>query len=164
MGKKTELQPACRDYTLNLHKRLQGIQFKKRAPRAIRNIRRFATKEMHTQEVRIDPQLNRMVWATGIRNIPRKIRVRVTRKRNEDEDSKEKFFSLVQYVEVDSFEELQTQKADRSCVYRSTGVPTIAMALTLVATQRDSAPGAPIDPDAMTVCVLLLVKVYNLPT
>ena len=48
MGKKTELQPACRDYTLNLHKRLQGIQFKKRAPRAIRNIRRFAQKEMHT--------------------------------------------------------------------------------------------------------------------
>ena len=52
-----------------------------------------------------------MVWATGIRNIPRKIRVRISRKRNEDEDSKEKFFSLVQYVEVDSFEELQTQKA-----------------------------------------------------
>ena len=60
------------------------------------------------QEVRIDPQLNRMVWATGIRNIPRKLRVRVTRKRNEDEDSKEKFYSLVQYVEVDSFQELQT--------------------------------------------------------
>merc|ERR1711953_1251433 len=103
-GKKTELQPACRDYTINLHQGLQGIQFKKRAPRAIRNIRRFAAKEMHTNEVRIDPQLNRMVWATGIRNIPRKLRVRVTRKRNEDEDSKEKFYSLVQYVEVDGFE------------------------------------------------------------
>ena len=49
MGKKTELQPACRDYTLNLHKRLQSIQFKKRAPRTIREIRRFATKEMFTQ-------------------------------------------------------------------------------------------------------------------
>jgi len=61
--------------------------------------------------VRIDPQLNRMIWATGIRNIPRKMRVRVTRKRNEDEDQSEKFFSLVQYVEVDSFESLQTQKA-----------------------------------------------------
>ena len=48
-GKKTEMQPACRDYTLNLHKRLQGIQFKKRAPRAIRNIKRFATAEMFTQ-------------------------------------------------------------------------------------------------------------------
>ena len=49
MGKKTELQPACRDYTMNLHKSLQGIQFKKRAPRAIRNIRRFAEKEMFTK-------------------------------------------------------------------------------------------------------------------
>ena len=46
---KTEMQPACRDYTLNMHKRLQGIQFKKRAPRAIRNIKRFAQKEMHTK-------------------------------------------------------------------------------------------------------------------
>jgi len=52
-----------------------------------------------------------MIWATGIRNIPRKVRVRVTRKRNDDEEAGEKFFSLVQYVEVDSFEELQTQKA-----------------------------------------------------
>lgn len=49
MGKKTEMQPACRDYTINMHKGLQGVQFKKRAPRAIRNIRRFATKEMHTE-------------------------------------------------------------------------------------------------------------------
>ena len=49
MGKKTELQPAFRDYTLNMHKRLQGIQFKKRAPRAIRNIKRFAQKEMFTK-------------------------------------------------------------------------------------------------------------------
>ena len=49
MGKKTEMQPACRDYTLNLHKRLQNVQFKKRAPRAIRNIKRFATAEMYTR-------------------------------------------------------------------------------------------------------------------
>merc|ERR1712051_54453 len=57
MGKKTEMQPACRDYTLNMHKGLQGIQFKKRAPRAIKNIRRFTIKEMKTREVRIDPLL-----------------------------------------------------------------------------------------------------------
>ena len=44
-----EMQPACLDYTLNLHKRLQGIQFKKRAPRAIRNIKRFAQKEMFVE-------------------------------------------------------------------------------------------------------------------
>ena len=49
MGKKAEMQPACRDYTLNMHKGLQGIQFKKRAPRAIKNIRRFTIKEMKTR-------------------------------------------------------------------------------------------------------------------
>ena len=48
-GTKKELQPVKRDYTLNMHKRLQGIQFKKRAPRAIRDIRRFAEKEMFTK-------------------------------------------------------------------------------------------------------------------
>ena len=48
-GKKTEMQPACRDYTLNMHKRLQKIGFKKRAPRAIRDIKRFAQSEMYTK-------------------------------------------------------------------------------------------------------------------
>ena len=43
------MQPVKRDYTLNMHKRLQGIQFKKRAPRAIRDIKRFAQKEMFTK-------------------------------------------------------------------------------------------------------------------
>merc|ERR1719154_920827 len=37
-GNQADLQPACRDYTLNMHKRLQGIQFKKRAPKAIKPI------------------------------------------------------------------------------------------------------------------------------
>lgn len=49
MVKKAEMQPACRDYTLNMHKRLQGVQFKKRAPMAIKNIRKFAMKEMFTK-------------------------------------------------------------------------------------------------------------------
>ena len=48
-GRKKEIQPCTRDYTLNMHKRLQGIAFKKRATRAVRECRRFAVKEMHTQ-------------------------------------------------------------------------------------------------------------------
>ena len=48
-GRKKELQNATRDYTLNMHKRLQGIAFKKRSTMAVRNIRKFALKEMHTQ-------------------------------------------------------------------------------------------------------------------
>jgi large subunit ribosomal protein L31e len=48
-GKKKELQPISRDYTLNLHKSLHKIQFKKRAPRAIRDIANFARAEMFTK-------------------------------------------------------------------------------------------------------------------
>jgi large subunit ribosomal protein L31e len=39
------------------------------------------------------------------------VRVRISRKKNEDEDAKEKFYCLVQHLEVDSFEGLKTEKA-----------------------------------------------------
>ena len=48
-GRSKELQVATRDYTLNMHKRLQGIAFKKRATRAVRECARFAANEMHTK-------------------------------------------------------------------------------------------------------------------
>ena len=48
-GRSKELQVATRDYTLNMHKRLQGIAFKKRATRAVRVCARFAASEMHTE-------------------------------------------------------------------------------------------------------------------
>ena len=47
--RKQEMQVATRDYTLNMHKRLQGVAFKKRATRSVRDIKRFAAREMHTK-------------------------------------------------------------------------------------------------------------------
>ena len=41
--------------------------FKKRAPRAIKEIRKFAEKMMGTPDVRIDTNLNKHVWSKGIR-------------------------------------------------------------------------------------------------
>merc|ERR1712139_49548 len=108
--RKQEMQPAVRDYTLNMHKRLQGIAFKKRAPRSVRDIRRFAQKEMHTQDVRVDTQLNRHMWSRGIRNVPRLVRIRISRKKNEEEDAKEPFYSTVQLLEVESFAGLNTER------------------------------------------------------
>merc|ERR1719444_158793 len=51
---------------------------------------------MVTRDVRIDTKLNKFLWHKGIRNVPRRVRVRISRKRNEDEDAKEKMFTLVQ--------------------------------------------------------------------
>uniref|UniRef100_A0A671EGC6 Large ribosomal subunit protein eL31 n=1 Tax=Rhinolophus ferrumequinum TaxID=59479 RepID=A0A671EGC6_RHIFE len=59
-----------REYTTNIHKRTHGVGFKKPAPRALKEIRKFAMKEMGTPDVRIDTRLNKAVWAKGIRNVP----------------------------------------------------------------------------------------------
>merc|ERR1719181_2314600 len=64
---------------------------------------------MSTKDVRIDTKLNKAVWAQGVRNVPKRIRVRMSRKRNEDEDANEKMFTLVQHVPVESFKNLQTE-------------------------------------------------------
>merc|ERR1719215_103262 len=64
---------------------------------------------MLTKDVRIDTKLNKAIWSQGVRNVPKRIRVRFSRKRNEDEDAKEKMFTLVQHVPVESFKDLQTE-------------------------------------------------------
>jgi len=97
-----------REYTVNLHKRIYRIGNKYRAPRALDAIRKFAEKQMGTKDVRIDARLNKAVWEHGIRNVQYRIRVRLHRKRNEDEDSANKLYTYVTYVPVDSFKGLQT--------------------------------------------------------
>merc|ERR1712048_76263 len=101
-----------REYTINLHKRIHGMQFKKRAPRAIREIKKFAEKMMGTPDVRIDTGLNKYVWSHGVRNVPRRARVRLARRRNEDEDSTNKLYTLVSVVKVDTFKGLQTENVE----------------------------------------------------
>lgn len=129
--------------------------FKKRAPRAVGEIKKFATeviikrllvtlKMMGTKDVRVDSSLNKAVWAHGIkldcrwrffwmvyfeslsvscrshvemsrfacgphgcsflpsRNVPFRLRIRLARKRNEDEDAKEKLYTLVTHVQIAS--------------------------------------------------------------
>jgi len=101
--------PITRDYTINLHRRILQIAFKRRAPRAIREIKKFAQKEFFTKDVRIDVGLNQHIWSKGIRYLPNKIRVRLERKHNEDEDVKE-MYTLVSHVNLPSIKGLVTQK------------------------------------------------------
>lgn len=101
----------ARDYTIHLSKRVHKMQFKRRAPRAVKEIIAFAKKAMGTPDVRIDPALNKYVWKNGIKNVPTRVRVRLNRKRNEDEDAKHPLYTLVQLVEVSSFKGLSTTNA-----------------------------------------------------
>ncbi|KAK5986388.1 Phosphatidylinositide phosphatase SAC2 [Trichostrongylus colubriformis] len=83
-----------REYTIHMHKRIKGVGSKKRAPRAIDEIRKFAKQQMNTEDVRIDTKLNKFVWSKGIKNVPFRVRVRLSRRRNEDEDSVHKLYTL----------------------------------------------------------------------
>ncbi|KAI3630106.1 hypothetical protein MIR68_011541 [Amoeboaphelidium protococcarum] len=98
-----------RIYTVNLHKLTYGKQFKKRAPTAIKKIKQFATKVMGTTDVRIDTSLNQAVWSNGIKNLPNRLRVQMSRKRSEEENPKEKLYVVCSFVPVTSFKGLQTQ-------------------------------------------------------
>jgi len=98
----------AREYTIHLHKRLHGISFKKRAPRAIKEIRKFATLAMGTTDVRLDPQLNKKVWESGVKGVPYRLRLRISRRRNDEEDAKEKLYSFVEVVNVNNPKGLKT--------------------------------------------------------
>ncbi|XP_029044190.1 ribosomal protein L31 [Osmia lignaria lignaria] len=113
-GKSAINEVVTREYTVNLHKRLHSVGFKKRAPRAIKEIRKFAEKQMGTPDVRIDTRLNKQLWSKGIRNVPFRVRVRLSRRRNDDEDSANKLYTLVTYIPVATFKGLQTENVDAS--------------------------------------------------
>jgi len=83
--------------------------FKKRAPHAIKAIKAFAQKTMGTSDVRVDPSLNKQIWSKGIKTVQHRIRVRLSRKRNDDEEAKEKLYTYVSYVPVTNFKGLETQ-------------------------------------------------------
>merc|ERR1719281_1927035 len=104
-----ELTPATRDYTVVLHKRVQGIQFKKKAPKAIKSIRKFARENMKTDDVRVDVKLNQFVWSQGIRNVPKRVRIRLRRIKDDDDESGVKWYTLASLLEVESFKGLKTE-------------------------------------------------------
>ncbi|XP_065839581.1 large ribosomal subunit protein eL31-like [Oscarella lobularis] len=111
-GRSAMKEVVTRVHTIHLHKHVHGTQFKKRAPRAVKAIKQFATKVMGTTDIRIDVQLNKHIWCRGIKNVPFRVRVKLERKRNEDEDAPNKLYTLVSHVPVDSFKGLQTMNID----------------------------------------------------
>lgn len=75
-------------------------------------IRKFATAMMSTKTVKVDAELNKFVWHKGVRNVPTRVRVKLARVRNEDEDSKEKMCTTVTLVPASrsDFRNLSTSK------------------------------------------------------
>ncbi|XP_006886827.1 PREDICTED: 60S ribosomal protein L31-like [Elephantulus edwardii] len=107
-----------REHTISIHKHIHGVGFQKRAPQTLKEIQKFAMKEMGTPNVHIDTRLNKTIWVKGIRNVSYHIHVQLSRKLNEDEDSPDKLYALVTYLPVTTFKKLQICTA----IPESTGV------------------------------------------
>ncbi|KAF0852332.1 60S large subunit ribosomal protein eL31 (rpL31) [Andalucia godoyi] len=103
---RSSFEAVTREYTVNLHKRVFKESFKKRAKTAMKQIKEFARATMRTEEVHVEPTLNKAVWARGVKNPPTRIRVRIARRRSEDEDAKNAWYCVVSYVPVDDFKGL----------------------------------------------------------
>jgi large subunit ribosomal protein L31e len=67
-----------RMYTVPLS-RTRYAPYNKRSSRAIRLIRAFFIRHMKAERVIFTKDLNEAIWANGIRNPPRKIKVRATK-------------------------------------------------------------------------------------
>jgi large subunit ribosomal protein L31e len=67
-----------RVYTINLGK-VKLSQSQHRAVRAINMIREFARHHMKIEEIKIEEELAHLIWSKGVRNPPRKVRVRMTK-------------------------------------------------------------------------------------
>uniref|UniRef100_A0A8D2H5D4 Large ribosomal subunit protein eL31 n=1 Tax=Urocitellus parryii TaxID=9999 RepID=A0A8D2H5D4_UROPR len=68
-GRSAINEIVTQEYTINIHKHIHGVGSKKRAPRALKDIWKFAMKEMGTPDERIDTRLNKAVWAKGMSHI-----------------------------------------------------------------------------------------------
>lgn len=79
------------------------------APKGVQAVQDFARKMMGVKDVRVSPGLNQAIWARGVRSPPNRVRVRLERKRNDDEGAKEKLYVVASVVEgVTSFKGLET--------------------------------------------------------
>ena len=105
-----------REYTVNIHKCIHGVGFKKHALHALKDTQKFAVKEMGTPDVLIDTRLDKAVWAKGIRNVPYHVWVQFSgsRKHNEDEHSPKKLYMWVTYIPVTTFKNLKTVNVDEN--------------------------------------------------
>merc|ERR1712136_623472 len=110
-GIKAMNDVVTREYTIHAQES-SWYGFQKESSPCHQGDQKVCCQDDGTPDVRVDTTLNKAVWAKGIRSVPFRIRVRLARKRNEDEDSANKLYTLVTYVPVVSFKGLSTVNVD----------------------------------------------------
>jgi len=77
----TNVEPLTRTHVVPLRRAFEAPRYR-RSKVAVRIIREFTTRHMKAKEVKIDEEVNELLWAKGITNPPRRIKLEMER----DED------------------------------------------------------------------------------
>jgi len=77
----TNVEPLTRVHMVPLRRAFEAPRYL-RTKVAIRIIREFTTRHMKAKEVKIDKEVNLVLWARGIKNPPRRMKLEMER----DED------------------------------------------------------------------------------
>lgn len=104
---KSKLSAKTIHATVRLTKLTFQKQFKKRAPTALRKLKDYVAKTMKTEDVRVDPKLNKFIWSKGIRTLPRRVRVSMERKVDGQGEAP---YTVVRHVPVADFHSLKTER------------------------------------------------------
>ena len=112
LRKKEGRKPDAVSYEMTIHlaKMLKKRTFCKRAPIAVKKIKKFVGKLMKTTDNRIDASLNTYLWHKGIKGVPGRVRVLVQRKVENVEGSKRQhYYTVISNVAVPTFKKLVTK-------------------------------------------------------
>jgi len=93
------------EQTIHLAKYVRKHSFKKRSPIGIRHIKSLGMKLTKCSEATITPELNKFIWANGVRNPPSRVRVSYKTTRSTKDDSK--VICVCELVDVTTFKKLE---------------------------------------------------------
>ena len=69
-----------RKYVIPLHRETKNVPRYKRAKRAVSTLKNFLIRHMKSDNIKLGPQLNLLIWSQGMRNPPHKVSVDVIKK------------------------------------------------------------------------------------
>jgi large subunit ribosomal protein L31e len=96
-----------RIYNINLGKCWDTPKYR-RTDRVINMIKEFAMRNMDSQRIKIDQDLNRFIWSRGKTNPPRKVRVRMIK----DEDDMVIVSSYTESKQITTGEKNETESTE----------------------------------------------------
>ncbi|HIE36751.1 TPA: 50S ribosomal protein L31e [Candidatus Geothermarchaeota archaeon] len=66
-----------RIYTIPLWRSWVSGRGYRRANKAVRYLIKFVSRHMRSMDIKVSPKVNEIIWSRGIRNPPRRIKVKV---------------------------------------------------------------------------------------